>query len=279
MLEKNVEYKVKGYTNRWSLIDQLGGYGLLENNTWGDETCYLVVKMDQEALEKRYKNRDSEVVMIPTIQEVVCETYDGLEVALGDEGLLPDDWEESKGVEIKVDPSLKEEDGYLVGTVSVEGVLYPFDYNLKTEEVDVHCYSEPSWLDGSSYEKPLPEVVTENMEDILGAVSEAVDGYLNGTEKAPLDEVIHSCERMSKEKDKGQIDLSEYEMMPSQVDGFDIYRKIVHGEDGLPRGVWAAQKEGGEPFEITYKQARGLEPIDDSGIKGLSRQLGAMLLP
>lgn len=89
MLQKNIDYKVKGYTNRWSIIDTHEGYGLLENNTYGDETCYLVVKLDQDAPMKRYKNRNDEtVVSLPTIQDVVCETYDGIETALEDEGLI-----------------------------------------------------------------------------------------------------------------------------------------------------------------------------------------------
>ena len=90
MLQKNVDYKVQGYTGRWSLVDQVEGYGLLENNTWGDETFYLVVKMDQDPAMKRYKNKDDEVVKLPTIREVICETYDGLEVALEDEGIMVD---------------------------------------------------------------------------------------------------------------------------------------------------------------------------------------------
>ena len=39
MIENSVEYRVKGYTNKWALIDTLDHYGLLENSTWGDETC------------------------------------------------------------------------------------------------------------------------------------------------------------------------------------------------------------------------------------------------
>lgn len=88
VLEKKVEYKVKGYSNRWSIIDTHAGYGLLENNTYGDETCYLVVELDQEPPMLRYKKRDGSIVYLPTIQEVVCETYDGIETALEDEGLI-----------------------------------------------------------------------------------------------------------------------------------------------------------------------------------------------
>lgn len=84
MIEQNVEYRVKGYTNKWALIDTLEHYGLLENSTWGDETCYLVVDLNQEAEMKRYKRTDGSFVELPTIMEVLGETYDGLETALDD---------------------------------------------------------------------------------------------------------------------------------------------------------------------------------------------------
>lgn len=196
MLQEKVEYKVNGYTNRWSLIDTMAGYGLLENNTYGDETCYLVVKMDQEAAMQRYKRGDGSIVELPTIQEVVCETYDGLEVALDDKGLLSDE------------------------------------------------------------------------------------------EKGSLDGVIQSCEEMNKRNEKEadghkvKIDLSEYELMPSRVDGFDIYRKTLRDDNGqIIKGIWAAAKEGVEAFAISYEQARGFEPIDQSPVKALGRKLGELLLP
>ena len=88
MLQANVEYKVDGYRNRWAIIDTHEGYGLLENCSYGDETCYLVVKLEQESVMRTYRRRDNTIVELPTIMEVVCETFDGIETALEDEGLL-----------------------------------------------------------------------------------------------------------------------------------------------------------------------------------------------
>ena len=89
MLRKEVEYKVEGYLNKWSIIDTYNGYSLLENSTWGDETCYLVVDNNVEVVDKEYTKRSSgEKVIIPTIMTVVCETFDGIEIALEDEGIL-----------------------------------------------------------------------------------------------------------------------------------------------------------------------------------------------
>lgn len=78
---------------------------------------------------------------------------------------------------------------------------------------------------------------------------------------------------------KEAIDLSEYEYV-SNVEGFSTYLKIVPDGEGGEKGIWAARhQDGGEPFAISYAQARGFEPIDNSPIKQLARQLGEMLLP
>lgn len=88
-VQKNIDYKIKGYYNKWSVIDIYKGYALMENNTYGDETCYLVVKVKDNVQNKEYtKKSNGEKIMLPTIMEVVCETYDGIEIALEDEGII-----------------------------------------------------------------------------------------------------------------------------------------------------------------------------------------------
>lgn len=89
MLSREIEYKVYGYYNKWAIIDTYKNYSLLENTTWGDETCYLVVDNNVEIADKEYTKRDTgEKVIIPTIKAVVCETFDGIITALEDEGIL-----------------------------------------------------------------------------------------------------------------------------------------------------------------------------------------------
>lgn len=88
-VQKNIDYKVKGYYNKWSVIDTYKGYALMENNTYGDETCYLVVKVKDNVQDKEYtKKSNGEKIVLPTIMKVVCETYDGIEIALEDEGII-----------------------------------------------------------------------------------------------------------------------------------------------------------------------------------------------
>ena len=88
-VQKNINYKIKEYYNKWTVIDTYKGYALMENNTYGDETCYLVVKIKDNVQNKKYTNKSTgEKVILPTIMEVLCETYDGLEIALEDEGII-----------------------------------------------------------------------------------------------------------------------------------------------------------------------------------------------
>lgn len=90
MLKDNVDYKVAGYKNTWSVIDRDFGYVLLENNYWGDETCYLVVKEDAEVVEDEYhrKSTGETVIYNTIITTEIFETYDGIEICLEDEGIL-----------------------------------------------------------------------------------------------------------------------------------------------------------------------------------------------
>lgn len=85
------DYKVKGYTNEWSVIavDEIEGYVLLENNTWGDETCYLVAPIfdNVEVIKLTGKNGERGFEFLE-IQNILCETFDGLEIALYDEGII-----------------------------------------------------------------------------------------------------------------------------------------------------------------------------------------------
>lgn len=70
------------------------------------------------------------------------------------------------------------------------------------------------------------------------------------------------------------INLEEYEHA-GYSGKFDLYRKLENG-----KGVWVAHNiETGEVKPITYAQARGFEPIEDTPIKRLARELGALLLP
>ena len=73
------------------------------------------------------------------------------------------------------------------------------------------------------------------------------------------------------------LDISDYDYAGYER-GYDIYRKVVDG-----KGVWAAKYVGDDkdhqPFEITYDQALGKEPIKDPyGINKLARRLGKVLL-
>ena len=68
-----------------------------------------------------------------------------------------------------------------------------------------------------------------------------------------------SIKRKNKKSVKESIDLNDYKFKFSTKDGYKIYSKF---DKTLNKGLWVAQKEGEEPFEISYEQARGFEPIN-----------------
>lgn len=63
--------KIKGYTNTWSSIDTIlidnEYYYLMENDEYGDETCYLVITQNQN---------------------IIIETFDDIETTLIDNNIL-----------------------------------------------------------------------------------------------------------------------------------------------------------------------------------------------
>ncbi len=79
---------------------------------------------------------------------------------------------------------------YLVGIVNVDGAKYLFDYNIVTQETEIHHYSEPSWLDGSSYEKNLPNVVKRNIEEVDSEISGAVQAFYRERMREPDAEAV-----------------------------------------------------------------------------------------
>lgn len=74
------------------------------------------------------------------------------------------------------------------------------------------------------------------------------------------------------------FDISDYQqILGDNGEGYEIYRKVIKDENGYPvKGVWAAKKSDGEPFEITYDQAIGNEPIDNK--QAISKFTGDTLL-
>ena len=109
----------------------------------------------------------------------------------------------------------------------------------------------------------------------------------NGYERELTDEEEEDLywKRMRSGRDYNEsIDLEAggYEQV-SGSPGYNLYRKVIRDDNGkVVKGVWAAQKYDGktgrtvgEPFEITYDQARGFEPIGDD--ESLGAKVGKAL--
>ena len=81
---------VEHYRGFWSVIDDHEGYVLLEHNTYGDETCYLVV-LAKEFIWKEFKlSTTGEKIVVPYFDTTTTayETYDDIITCLEDEGII-----------------------------------------------------------------------------------------------------------------------------------------------------------------------------------------------
>lgn len=104
------------------------------------------------------------------------------------------------------------EGDYLEGYVTVEGGIYPFNYNVRTEEVEVHCFSNPGWMTGACYEKPLPKIVTDNMELIIDTICESARGFLEVNERAVdsiLEDASLPCNKGTRDMGTGARDCMD----------------------------------------------------------------------
>lgn len=86
-LKAEKRIKVEGYRGFWSVIDDHNGYVLLEHNTWGDETCYLVFKA-KDFNWKEITLKTGEKIVVPYVAALVFETYDDIITCLEDEGII-----------------------------------------------------------------------------------------------------------------------------------------------------------------------------------------------
>ena len=121
--------------------------------------------------------------------------------------LLRDKLEEyrdmNKGVKIEVGSlSYADDANYVEGTVKVDDVACSFDYNIESEVMELHYYSEPGWFTGASYEKELPGVVTKNFEEIDSVVYSKVQEFLSKS-KSSVDELISAAQ----ERSEGQSEI------------------------------------------------------------------------
>lgn len=71
------------------------------------------------------------------------------------------------------------------------------------------------------------------------------------------------------------------ELNHSPDSNYTLYRKVLREGNGkVIKGIWKVKHiRTGKIKDITYDQALGYEPIEDTPIKRLSRELGRMLLP
>ena len=85
------EVRIEDYRGCWGEIDRLTHnnttYALFEHNTYGDETCYIVVKLCPISETRHVTIKDKNYVLIEK-DDIVDETFDGLVQCLYDCGII-----------------------------------------------------------------------------------------------------------------------------------------------------------------------------------------------
>lgn len=184
-VQKHADEYVYCYLHNKDLIDLdfwCDYQELLDEKITYDE--YMAIDEYLDGSPSEYSKDDMETI------ELLCEK-------------LQEYRDKNKGVEIEVGPLNYADDAkYIEGTVTVEGVAYSFDYNIESEILELHCYSEPGWFTGASYEKELPDVVTKHFEEIDSMVYSKVQEFLSKS-KSSVDNVIANA----KERSEGQSEI------------------------------------------------------------------------
>lgn len=89
-LRKAKAIKVENCVGFWSVIDNAYGYVMLEHNSFGDETEYLVIKATEYVMKEFTNKLTGEKHLRPFFPSSVpyYETFDGIETALEDNGII-----------------------------------------------------------------------------------------------------------------------------------------------------------------------------------------------
>ena len=86
---KDNTYRIAGHFGLWHIIDfkRINDkvYCLLEQNVFGDEAPCVIVDGNEVKMVKR------KIGAVPQFQKKICETYDGLLVALNENEIITDD--------------------------------------------------------------------------------------------------------------------------------------------------------------------------------------------
>lgn len=93
----------------------------------------------------------------------------------------------------------EEDPDILYGTVDVNMNTYSFEYDYVGDLIEYHNYSEPGYITGASYEKPLPPVFNDDISwHLIGVeVGYAAQEYIKEQElkeKKSLNEQLANCQ-------------------------------------------------------------------------------------
>lgn len=165
---------------------------------------------------------------------------------------------------------------FLQSKVDDEDEPYEDDYvdesvkTLKEEKLNLDST-------GKRLKKLISQSVLDSDEELRDYVNKIVDEVIEERNDDTKDESLTDSVDTDSSELNEDIDLSSYEEVDGGPGYWTLYRKF---KPGMKKAEWVVKNQNtGEIRKISYKQATGEEPIEDSPVKSLARDVGKKLLP
>ena len=277
------EYKM--VDGKYKKFNPEGNAGLVDIwNSENESINEVIENINKSSWKQRYKDVDSyksdeypEYIIRKTITSTKQEVWQVLDSKTNREVFCSGTFEDAiefveKKSNLKED---KESNSFQIGEEYEWSGLYGGSYTGTVKEIDEESITlDVSWTAEDTGKLVQKEMTYDLETDDEGNIAFIVWRYSG--EKG----YVYPKSMSITESVENNINLDDYEYV-CYGSGYNrlwqLYRRF---DKELNKGVWVAKHQNtGEIKSITYDQAQGFEPIEDSGINRLSRDLGRMLLP
>lgn len=186
-------------------------------------------------------------------------------------------FDDSRGTSVRVDFN----DGHQTLTLSPDQykLIKESGNSFKSHHICRDSVEESLNLnsEGKRLKKAISQLVLDSDEELRDYVNKIIDEVVEERNDDTEDESLADSVDTDSSELNEDIDLSSYEEVDGGSGCWTLYRKF---KPGMKKAEWAAKNQNtGEIRKISYKQATGEEPIEDSPIKRLERDVGKKLLP
>lgn len=285
--------KIKGYTDTWSEISRvtvpndLDGettYYLMENDEWGDETCYLVINKDQTEVYETYDNILQCLADESVIDYDDIDTYqDRIEESCNKdlkEDIKASDYDLPNDIEIDLDelgdinPDDDEELGYAIeeylsNNYSFQAIGFNYDFGDKGKVVVTDIEWEDFPFD-ESLQKKLKESIEEKKKVYDWYKEYAPDDYqLENIDKEVTFDKVYDYYKSNGEDIERDVLLSHDVGTDEWLDS-DPVEAIIRKAIQLHNGIDL-------PCTVTFKASEVALDTDDADEEEVADRLSDML--